>query len=125
MRMFSLLVSFIKAHVKCHLVLYWEGKVVGYTSLLRLECRQANSSNQFQICIFFFISYSFGIEMINTFIHSRSYSGNHSLFQTKMSKVYTRSQTKTALNLTQWGSTYLYHLYKGVPHTGLRSPCCS
>ena len=29
-----------------------------------------------------------------------------------MGKVF---QTKTAQNLTQWGGTYLYGLYKGVP----------
>ena len=38
-------------------------------SLLRLERKQNNSSNR--ICIFLFLSYSFGIETINTFIHSR------------------------------------------------------
>ena len=34
--------------------------------------------------------------MINTFIHSRSSLENHIRFQTKMGKVYTRFQTKTA-----------------------------
>ena len=29
--------------------------------------------------------------------------------------MYTRFQTKTAQNPTQWGGTYLYGLYKGVP----------
>ena len=43
-----------------------------------------------------FRSYSFGIETINTFIHSRSSLENHTRFQTKMSKVYTRFQTKKA-----------------------------
>ena len=32
-----------------------------------------------------------------------------------MGKVF---QTKTAQNLTQWGGTYLYGLYKGVPPPG-------
>ena len=40
-------------------------------SLLRLERKQKNSSNPFRIRIFLFLSYSFGIETINTFIHSR------------------------------------------------------
>ena len=38
--------------------------------LLRLEHKQKNSSNTFRIRIFLFLSYSFGIETINTFIHS-------------------------------------------------------
>ena len=65
-------------------------------SLLRLERKQTNSSNPFRIRIFLFLSYSFGIETINTFIHSRSSLENHTRFQTKMGKVYTRFQTKTA-----------------------------
>ena len=65
-------------------------------SLLRLECKQTeNSSNPFRICIFFFLSYSSGIEMIKTFIQSHSSLRNHTRFQTKMGKVYTRFQTKT------------------------------
>ena len=55
-----------------------------------------SSSNSFRIRIFLFLSYSFGIETINTFIHSCSSLENHSRFQTKMGKVYTRFQTKTA-----------------------------
>ena len=39
-------------------------------SLLRLECKQKNYSNPFPIRIFLFLSYSFGIETINTFKHS-------------------------------------------------------
>ena len=39
---------------------------------------------------------SFGIETINTLIHSRSSLENHTRFLTKMDKVYTRFQTKTA-----------------------------
>ena len=39
---------------------------------------------------------SFGIETINTLIHSRSSLENHTRFLTKMGKVYTRFQTKTA-----------------------------
>ena len=37
-------------------------------SLLRLECRQKKSPNSFRIRIFLFLSYSSGIETINTFI---------------------------------------------------------
>ena len=39
-------------------------------SLLRLERKQKNYSNPFRIRIFLFLSHSFGIETINTFIHS-------------------------------------------------------
>ena len=58
-------------------------------------CKQKNSSNAFQICIFLLLSYSFGIETINTFIRSHSTLENHTRFQTKMGKVYTCFQTKT------------------------------
>ena len=65
-------------------------------SLLSLERKQNNSSNPVQIRIFLFLSDSFGIEALNTSIHSRSSLENHTRFQTKMGKVYTRFQTKTA-----------------------------
>ena len=38
--------------------------------LLRIERKQKNYSNPFRIRIFLFLSYSFGIETMNTFIHS-------------------------------------------------------
>ena len=38
--------------------------------LLRLEHKQKNFLNTFRIRIFLFLSYSFEIEAINTFIHS-------------------------------------------------------
>ena len=61
---------------------------------LRLDRKQNISLNAFWIRIFLSRSYSFGIEMINTFIHSRSSLENHTRFQSKMGKVYTRFQTK-------------------------------
>ena len=60
-------------------------------------------------------SYSFGTETINTLIPSRISLENHTRFQTKMGKVYTRFQTETAQNPSQRDGTYLYGLYKGVP----------
>ena len=66
------------------------------SSLLRLDRKQKNSSTLFRIRIVFLLSYSFGIETINTFIHSRCSLENHTQFQTKTGKVYTRFQTKTA-----------------------------
>ena len=82
-------------------------------SLVRLERKQ---TNPFRIRIFLFLSYSFGIETINTFIHSRSSPENHTRFQTKLGKVFTRFQTKTAKKpYPMGGGAYLYRLYKGVP----------
>ena len=87
-------------------------------SLLRLERKQNNSSNPFLIRIFFFFSYSFGIQTIKTFVHSRSSLKNHTRFQTKMGKVYTCIQTKRRKNPTLCGGTYLYSLYKGISPPG-------
>ena len=52
--------------------------------MLMLERKQKHYSNPFQIRIFLFLSYSFGIETVNTFIHSRSSLENHTQFQTKI-----------------------------------------
>ena len=69
---------------------------MNYVIIIRLECKQNNSSNQFRIRIFLFLSFSFAIETRNTFVHSCSSLENHTRFQTKMGKVYTRFQTKIA-----------------------------
>ena len=61
-----------------------------YVTLLRLKRKQKSSSNPFRIRIFFFLCYSFGVEMIKTFVQSRSSFKHHAGFQTKMGKVYTR-----------------------------------
>ena len=45
-------------------------------------------TNDFLIRTFLFLSYSFGIEKINTFKHSRCNLENHTRFQTKICKVY-------------------------------------
>ena len=66
-----------------------------------------------------FLSYSFIIETTNTFIHYRSSLVNHTRFQTKMGKIYIRSQSKRRHNHTLRGGTYLYGgLYKEVPGSG-------
>jgi len=83
--------------------------------LLRLERKQKNSPNPFRIRIFLFLSYSIGIETINTFIHSRVSLENHARCLTKMGKIYTRFRPKRRIIPTRWGGTYLYDLYKGVP----------
>ena len=89
-------------------------------SLLRLACKQKNSSNLFRIRIFLLLSYSFGIETINTFIHSRSSLENHILdSRPNWAKcMITHFQTKTAQKPPRWGGTYLCSLYKRVPPTG-------
>ena len=56
------------------------------------------SYDPLRLPIFLFFSYSFGIETLNTFIHSRSSLKNHTRFRTKMGKMYTRFQTKTTQN---------------------------
>ena len=50
-------------------------------NILRINMRIQNG--------FLLLSYSFGIETINTFIHSRSSLENHTRFQNKLGKVYT------------------------------------
>ena len=69
---------------------------MNYVIIIRLECKQNNSSNPFLIRIFLFLSFSFAIETRNTFVNSCSSLENHTRFQTKMGKVYTLFQTKIA-----------------------------
>ena len=89
--------------------------------LLRLERKQKNSSNPLRIHIFLFLSYSFGIAMINTFIHSRSSLESYTRFQSKMVKIYTRFQTKKAKKPYPMGRHYLFPVYKGVILPGWNS----
>ena len=51
---------------------------------------------EFVLPVFLFLSSSFGIDTIKMFILARYSLENHTRFQTKMSKVYTRFQIKTA-----------------------------
>ena len=68
--------------------------------------------NDFLIRTFLFLSYLFGIERINTFIHSHSSLENHTRFQTKTDKVYIPVfRPKQRKNTVLWGDTYLYSLY--------------
>ena len=81
-------------------------------SLLRLE-RQQNIC--WRIRIFLFSRcYSFGIETINTFIHSCSYPENHTRLLTKMGKSLLGFWPKRPKSHTLRGGTNLYGLYKGV-----------
>ena len=52
----------------------------------------------------------FGIETLNTFVHSRGSLESHDRFQTKMSKVHTCFQTKTVQNPYLYVNRFLYRL---------------
>ena len=85
------------------------------SSFLRLKLPTKDFLKPFPIRMLPFLSYqernlyTFGIETTNTLIHNRSSFVNHTRFQTKMGKIYTRFQTKTAQKPYPlvWGSTYL------------------
>ena len=64
------------------------------SSFFRLERKQTISPNAYPIRKFLLRSYSFGVETINKFIHPRSSIENHTRFQIKMGKEYTRFQTR-------------------------------
>ena len=88
-------------------------------SLLRLACKQKNSLNLFRIRIFLLLSYSFGIETINTFIHSRSSLENHILdSRPNWAKCIPIFRPKRRKKPPRWGGAYLCSLYKRVPPTG-------
>ena len=59
-------------------------------SLLRLELKQKTLHIYFEFAYFSFFRTHLELKTINTFKHS------HARFKTKMGKVYTRLQTKTA-----------------------------
>ena len=64
----------------------------------------------FKFAYFSFFPYSFGIEMINTLIHSIPNS------RPKWAKCIPVSDQHGAKTLSDRGGTYLYGLYKGIPH---------
>ena len=68
-----------------------------------------------RIRIFLFLSYSFGNETINKFIHSRSSLKTIPDSRPKWAKFVPVFRPKRPKNHTLWGGTYLYGLYKGVP----------
>ena len=85
-------------------------------SLLRLQQQQ-------KIGIFLFLSFSFGTETINTFVYSRSALENHTRFQTKMSKLYTRFQTKRAQRSFGAAHTYIGEYPPGPDNTDSLLAC--
>ena len=86
-------------------------------SLLRLEHKKKILQIHFE-CAYFFLSHSFGIETINAFIHSYSSLENHTWFQTKMGKVYTRFQTKRAQKPQSMGRHIMAYIRKYPPGRG-------
>ena len=67
------------------------------SSLLRLERKQKDFLKSiFEFALSLFLSYSFGVEKPNMFIHSRSSLENYTRFQTKMGTASTRFRTETA-----------------------------
>ena len=61
--------------------------------------------------MFLFLSYSFGIETINTFINARGFLENHTRFKTKMGKAYPFSDQNGAKPLAD-GAAHTYIDYK-------------
>ena len=90
-----------------------------YFTITRLEGKQKISSNPFRIRIFLFLSYSFGIRN-NKYLHTlRSSLENHTRFQTRMGKVSTRFQTKTAQKPYPMGRHILTYVTEGsIPPPG-------
>ena len=81
------------------------------SSLLRLECKQKMiPANPFRIRIFLFLFFSFGIETINTLIHSRSSLENHTRFRPKWQSVYPFSDHNGTKTLPD-GAAHIYIAY--------------
>ena len=68
--------------------------------------------------------FSFGIETMNTFIHSRSSLENQNPSRPKLAKSIPVFRPKRRKNITLWGGTYIHGFYKGVLPPGL-SPSLS
>ena len=82
-----------------------------YVIIITLGRKHKNYSNPFWIRIFLFLSYSFEIETIKMFLHSRGSLENSTRFQTKMDKVYTCFYTKTAQKTLPDGAAHTYMAY--------------
>ena len=89
--------------------------------ITKISDKQKNSSNPFRIHIFLFLSYSFGIATINTFIHSLVPSKTIPDSRPKWAKSIPVFRPKRRKNPTRWGGTYLFRLYKGVTLPGWNS----
>ena len=89
-----------------------------YVILLRSEQqRKRFLKTHFQFAYFSFFLSSFGIETVNKFLPARSSLENHTRFQTKMSKIYTRFQIKTGRKPYPLGQHIPICLIQGItPH---------
>ena len=88
-----------------------------------LERKHKNYWNPFQIRIFLFLSFSVIWNWNDKYVYTlRSSLENHTRFQSKMGKVYTRFQTKRPKNPTWWGGRYPYGLCKEVIPRVLKYP---
>ena len=66
--------------------------------------------------MFLFLSYSFGIETINTFINARGFLENHTRFQTKMGKAYPFSDQNGSKPLADGAAhTYIDYIREYSP----------
>ena len=90
---------------------------------LDYNSNKKNFLKPIRIGIFLFLSYSFGTETINTFVHSRSSLENHTRFQTKMGKVYIRVQTKTAEKPFGAAHRYIGEYLPGPDNTNTLLTC--
>ena len=84
-------------------------------SLLSRQSASKNYSNPFRIRIFLFLAYSFGIETINTFIHSVVPSKTIPDSRPIWAKCIHVFRPKLRKTPPRRGGIYLYGLYKGVP----------
>ena len=89
----------------------------GLQEIMSLRLDWNTNKSDFLIRPFLFLSYSFGIERINTFIHSRSSLENHTRFRTKMGQASTLFQTKTAQKPYPLGRRIPIWLIQGSPPT--------
>ena len=75
-----------------------------------------------------FLSYSFGIEIANTFMHPRIPSKTIPEFRRQLAKSIRISGPKRSKTRTLGGGTYLWRKYKGVPPPpgggGYCTSCC-
>ena len=80
------------------------------------------SYNPCRIRILLFISYSFGTETTNTFIHTRSSLENHTLFQINRAKWTPAFRPIRCKNHTLWSGAYTYMGVSGGSRGGARVP---
>ena len=75
--------------------------------------------------MFLFLSYSFGIETINTFINTRGFLENHTRFKTKMGKAYPFSDQNGVKPVADGAAhTYIDYIREYSPHPPLGKSAC-